>query len=84
MTELQPDETDLLVKWEFVGGEVVADETSKRITTLTSSFLKKIADGKSCTKIRGTVDIGSLHIPKVRCMVGAHRVSPISPNTRLD
>ena len=40
--KLKPEETDLLGKWEDVGGNVVADAISKRIETLIEQHLDKI------------------------------------------
>jgi Immunity protein 27 len=45
--KLRPDETDLLGKWQIVGGEVVADDTCKRIQHLISSYLIQAAIDKS-------------------------------------
>jgi hypothetical protein len=45
MTELQPEEVDLLGKWERVDDRVVADETCDRIKRLTSGVLERIAGG---------------------------------------
>jgi Immunity protein 27 len=42
---LRPEETDLLGKWEVVGGNVIADTTSQRIRVLTTRYLEKVAGG---------------------------------------
>lgn len=45
MRELQPEETDLLGRWEFSDGRVIEDTVADRIRTLIAEQLEKVAGG---------------------------------------
>ena len=40
---LRRDETELVGSWKVLGGQMVEDETSRRIRSLVSSYLRQVA-----------------------------------------
>ena len=45
--QISPEETELVGRWETVGGAVLADAAAKRIAELTRTYLTKVAVNES-------------------------------------